>query len=98
MPKITVSSATLPCCSDSSAARRRSVAKVIRAPFGFASWCSARSVYRSGPDLSETPREPLRTRELGQPHRAAGMQLLRGDANLRTEAEFAAVGEASRRV
>ena len=28
-------------CSDSSAARARSVARVIRAPFGFASWCNA---------------------------------------------------------
>src|SRR6266511_5645200 len=36
--------------------------------------------------------------QLGQAHRAAGVQLLRGDADLRTEPELAAVGEPRRRV
>src|SRR6478609_3617947 len=98
MPKPTVSSATL-WCSPSAAARAISVATVIRSPFRARARSRAlNQSMRSGPDLPGAPREPLRAGQLGQPHGAAGVQLLGRDADLGAEAELPAVGEAGRGV
>src|SRR5690349_5615926 len=48
----------------------------------------------SGADLALALDNPLRGCQLGQAHRAAGVQLLRGDADLGTQAQLAAVGKA----
>ena len=53
---------------------------------------------RSDPDLTVALDDPLGRRQLGQGHRAAGVQLLGRDADLGAEAELAAVGEAGARV
>ena len=52
----------------------------------------------SDPDLTVALDDPLGRRELGQGHRAAGVQLLGRDADLGAEPELAAVGEARARV
>src|SRR6266542_1537952 len=53
---------------------------------------------RSLHDLALAPRHVLVRRELAQPHRTARVELLCGDADLGTEAEALAVGEAGGRV
>src|SRR5699024_9400283 len=45
-------------------------------------------------DVPLPDHEPLRGGDLGEPHGAAGVELLGGDADLGAEAELAAVGEA----
>src|SRR5689334_20678153 len=48
----------------------------------------------SASDLPRPAHEPLRARQLAEAHRTAGVELLGRDADLRAEAELAAVGEA----
>src|SRR6476620_4316113 len=50
------------------------------------------------PDLALTLHDPLRRGELGQAHRAAGVQLLRRNTHFGAQAQLAAVGEPRGRV
>src|SRR5438105_4455219 len=49
---------------------------------------------RSGADLARPEHDPLAAGQALEAHRTAGMQLVGGDADLRAEAVFVAVGEA----
>src|SRR5690625_4261053 len=55
--------------------------------------CGVATPPSSGADVSFTFDDPGRGGQLRQAHRPASMQLLGGDANLGTQAEFGAVGE-----
>ena len=78
---------------------RRSRVRGSRATPGRARGSSACLVgRRSPPHLPVAVDDVLHARQLAQPHRAAGVQLLGGDADLGPEAELAAVDEAGRGV
>jgi signal transduction histidine kinase len=67
----------------------------LRAPAKRVVW---RASARSGSDLAVACHDVLRGCHLGQPHRAAGVELLGRDTDLRAEAELSSVGEARRRI
>src|SRR4051812_48124920 len=50
--------------------------------------------HSSRPDMTISHCHPCRTRQLGEPHRPARMELLGGNADLCPESELLAVGEA----
>src|ERR1043165_8171329 len=76
------------------------VAEVSRCSFAGSAHTS-RVVASTTPGSADVPitgDDVLGGGHLGQPHRAAGVQLLGGDADLGPEAELTAIGEARGRV
>src|SRR3954471_22495237 len=72
---------------------RTPVTTVAGVPTRSASTSVQTSSVSGSASVSMTGHDVLRRGHLGQPHRAAGVQLLRGDADLGAEPELAAVGE-----